>query len=81
MIIPRSHDIIGDVKGLLVVVVQGDVEDTVAIPISIDEFILKALHVKLVDWAYKRQDPKSTKQNLEAGLLLRLDTKLINEVD
>ena len=81
MIIPRSHDIIKDVKGLLAVVVQGDVEDTVAISISIDELILKVLHVNLVDWAHKRQGLKSTKRNLEAGLLLRFDTKLINDVD
>ena len=62
-------------------VVQGDLEDTIVVSVSIDEFILKALHIKLIDGAHKRQCSKSKKQNLEAQLLLRLHAKLINDVD
>ena len=48
------------------VVVQGDVEDTIIVSVSIDELILKALHINFIDGAHKRQRSKLTKQNLEA---------------
>ena len=63
------------------VVVLSNIEDTIVVLVSIDKLILKALHVSLVDGAYKREYTKSTKRNLEAQLLLWLHMKLINDDD
>ena len=70
---PGIKHVARDVKCLRLVVVDGDIQHSIAVTIACDELILQPLHINLVDGPHKRQGTKPTEGNLETRLGLRLD--------
>ena len=68
-----------DIKCLCPVVVDGDIQHSIAVTIARDELVLQPLHINLVDGPHKRQGTKPTKGNAESGLGLRLDAQAVND--
>ena len=52
---PRMRDVIRVLERIVLVVVHGNIEDIVAIPISINKLILELLYINLVDRMHKKQ--------------------------
>ena len=60
------------------IVVDGDVHDSVTIPIAHDKFVFQALHFYLVDWSNKGQSNRAAKKDVNSQLLGLLDTEEVN---
>ena len=70
---PRIKDVARDVKRLRLVVVDGDIQHSIAVTIACNKLFLQPLHINLVDGPHKRQSTKLTEGNLKTRLGFWLD--------
>ena len=75
---PGGINIFSDIQHLIMVVVDGDIQRTVAVAISGDEFVLKSLHIYLIDRSNKRQSSHATERYTHSRLCHWLDAKYVD---
>ena len=75
---PGINDVVRDIQEFALVVVHGNIEDSIAISVIIDKLVRKALHINLIDWPYIEGEGLQT-IDPQSQLLLRLDAQAAND--
>ena len=72
-----GRDVLRDLQDVVLVVVDGNIENTVTISVPRNEFVLQPLDIQLVDGPNEWQIPQAAKGDAKSRLLKRLNAEVI----
>jgi hypothetical protein len=76
---PGGRDVLRDLQDVVLVVVDGNIENTVTISVPRNEFVLQPLDIQLVDGPNEWQVPQAAEEDAKSRLLKRQNTEAIDD--
>lgn len=76
---PGGRDVLRDLQDVVLVVVDGNIENTVTISVPRNEFVLQPLDIQLVDGPNEWQIPQAAEGDAKSRLLKRPNAEAIDD--
>ena len=76
---PGGRDVLRDLQDVVLVVVDGNIENTVTISVPHNEFVLQLLDIQLVDGPNEWQIPQAAEGDAKSRLLKRPNAEAIDD--